>query len=153
MFTIYLLYMFTKCSLYVHYMFTICSLYVHYIFTIFSPYVHHMFTIYSYMFTIYSLYVHYMFTICSLYTYTHSRNTCQLLHFEHKNDTTIIVKLHRACVCGSVVKVDMSQAFNDVARQVETLSKKTILSHDITFMSHWWYRYTMTAINAAMDVF
>ena len=47
-------------------------------------------------------------------------------------------------------------------RKVETLSKRTILprdkcilSRDITFMSHLWLRYTMTAeqVNAATDVF
>ena len=50
---------------------------------------------------------------------------------------------------------------NDVARQVETPRgqflprDKFILSHDITFMSHRWLRYTMTAkqINAAIDAF
>ena len=42
---------------------------------------------------------------------------------------------------------------NDVARQVETPSKGTIfvardkfiLSRDITYISHWWLRYSMTA--------
>ena len=52
---------------------------------------------------------------------------------------------------------------NDVARQVETQSKRTIfvsrdkfiLSRDITFMSRRWLRYTMTAkqVNVAIDLF
>ena len=45
---------------------------------------------------------------------------------------------------------------NDVARQVETPSKRTVLlSRDIIFMSHRWLRYTMTAkqVSAAIDVF
>ena len=93
LYSLYVHYMFTVCSLYVHcivytlyvhymltiyslngqYIFTICSLYIHYMFTIYIHYIHYMFTICSlyvhYMFTTCSLYVHYMFTICSLYVH------------------------------------------------------------------------------------
>ena len=62
-----------------------------------------------YVFTICSPYIHHMFTICSLYTFPsladgsrlrlhfllHSYITCVLLHFEHENDVTIIIKFHR----------------------------------------------------------
>ena len=44
---------------------------------------------------------------------------------------------------------------SDLARQVETPSKRTVLARDITFVSHRWLRCTMTAkqVNAAIDVF